>query len=161
MVISVAKTPLASANGAPAFGGVRQMPQEVPSPAEVYRMSCPRCSTRLRIGYFEPECLRCGYVDYTYRPRTTARKSLISSGTRYVLRYVGDFSGLADTLTHIRLKRVRNRVDYGVDCPFCGSSMDQTSLSGKRREVREERYKCGAGHRVSLTPGRNGGLGWK
>lgn len=161
MVISVAKTPLAPANGAPAHGGVRQIPQESPGPAGIYRMSCPRCSTKLRIGYFEPECLRCGYVDYKYRPRNPARKSLISSGTRYVLRYVGDFSGLADTLTHIRLKRVRNRVVYSVDCPFCGSSMDQTSLSGKRREVREERYKCAAGHRVSLTPGGNGGLGWK
>ena len=156
MVISVAKTPVA-----PAHGVATQIPQESPSSPDVYRMSCPRCSTRLRIGYFEPECLRCGYVDYKYRPRIKTKQSLISSATRYVLRYVGDFPGLAETLTHIKLKRVRNRVVYRVDCPFCGSPMDQTSLSGKRREVREERYKCMAGHRVSLTPGRNGGLGWK
>ena len=30
-----------------------------------------------------------------------------------------------------------------------------------RREVREERYKCMDGHRVSLTPKTDGGLGWK
>jgi hypothetical protein len=155
MVISIART-----NINPGHGVTTQAPQRTARP-DTYRTSCPRCSTRLRIGYFEPECLGCGYVDYKYHAPTQARTSLISSGTRYVLRYMGGFPGLADTLTHIRLKRIRNRVVYSVDCPFCGSVMDQTSLSGKRREVREERYKCASGHRVSLTPGKSGGLGWK
>jgi hypothetical protein len=68
---------------------------------------------------------------------------------------------LADTLTYVQLKRVKNRVVYGVRCPFCSGSMEQSALSGKRKEVREERYKCEDGHRVSLTPARNGALGWK
>ena len=125
------------------------------------RKTCPRCSAHLQLSYYEPECLQCGYVDYTYSPTNGAKKSLISSGTRYVLRYVGEFSALSKTVTHIKLHRVRNRVEYWVNCPFCDNSMEQTSLSGKRREVREERYKCTEGHRVSLTPVRNGGLGWK
>ena len=126
-------------------------------------MICPRCDTQLRINYDEPECLQCGYVDYSYTPPASKRstKSIISAGTRYILRYVGEFPSLVDTLTHIQLRRLRNRVVYGVICPFCGNSMDQSSLSGKRREVREERYKCDQGHRVSLTPGKNGALGWK
>ncbi len=125
------------------------------------RGACPRCEAQLRINYFEPQCLQCGYVDYTYRSPNGAKKSVVNSGTRYVLRYVGDFPALGKVLAHIQLQRLRNRVVYGVSCPFCSQSMMQTSLSGKRREVREERYKCMEGHRVSLTPNRDGGLGWK
>ena len=125
------------------------------------RSVCPRCDTRLSIKYFEPQCLQCGYVDYTHRMSTRVRKNLVNSGTRYVLRYVGDFPALSETLAHIQLHRLRNRAVYGVSCPFCGRSMVQASLSGKRREVREERYKCMDGHRVSLTPKADGGLGWK
>jgi Zn ribbon nucleic-acid-binding protein len=126
-------------------------------------MICPRCSSQLRINYDEPECLQCGFVDYDYTPisATKKTKSIVSNGTHYVLRYVGDFPSLADTLTHVRLERLRNRVIYGVSCPFCDGEMTQSSLSGKRREVREERYKCESGHRVSLTPNKNGSLGWK
>ena len=115
------------------------------------------------MNYDEPQCLQCGYVDYSYAPPVDANKpkSILSAGTRYVLRYVGDFTSLNETLTYVQLRRVRNRVVFGVTCPFCNSQMDQSSLSGKRREVREERYKCVEGHRVSLTPAKNGGLGWK
>ncbi len=128
------------------------------------RMICPRCQAKLRINYDEPECLQCGYVDYSYVPAPSnkqTKKSIISTGTQHILRYVGEFPSLTETLTHVQLQRLRNRVVYGVDCPFCGNSMDQSSLSGKRREVREERYKCSQGHRVSLTPGKDGSLGWK
>ena len=124
---------------------------------------CPRCGTRLRINYHEPQCLQCGYMDYSYEPphSTNGRKSIVSAGTRYVLRYVGDFRSLAETLTYVKLIRVRNRVVYSVVCPFCHEAMVQSSLSGKRRELREERYKCAEGHRVSLTPNGNSTLGWK
>ena len=126
-------------------------------------MICPRCNSQLRVNYYEPECLQCGFVDYDYTPAFVIKKkkSIVSNGTHYVLRYVGDFPSLANTLTHVRLERLRNRVIYGVSCPFCNNEMIQSSLSGKRREVREERYKCEAGHRVSLTPNKNGSLGWK
>ena len=113
-------------------------------------------------SYYEPECPQCGFVDYQYRPVNGTKKSLLSSGTQYVLRYAGEFSTLSDTVAHVKVLRVRNRVEYRVTCPFCELPMTQTSLSGKRREIREERYKCVDGHRVSLAPGfNNGGLGWK
>lgn len=127
------------------------------------RKFCPRCNSQLQTSYDEPECLQCGYVDYTYtNPLSyTKKKSIISAGTEYILRYVGDSETLMNTLTYVKVVRVRNRLVYGVSCPFCGRPMVQSSLSGKRREVREERYKCTEGHRVSLTPGKNGSLGWK
>jgi hypothetical protein len=131
--------------------------------AATNRKTCPRCETRLRISYYEPQCLQCGYVDYTYVPPDSGnvKKNILSTGTQYILRYVGVSPSLAETLAHVRLERLRNRAVYGVNCPFCEKRMEQSSLSGKRREVREERFKCAEGHRVSLTPGRNGHLGWR
>lgn len=123
---------------------------------------CPRCSASLIIGYDDPECLQCGYVDYSYSPPAAAiRNNLMSQATRFVFRYIGDSPILSETLTYARLERVRNKVVHSVTCPFCESSMEQSSLSGKRRELREERYRCGNGHRVSLIPKRGGGMGWK
>ena len=126
------------------------------------QQSCPRCEAALTINYYEPECLQCGYADYTYTPPTRiGKKSLMSAGTRYVFRYIGDAPRLTETLAHVHLQRIRNRIVYGVTCPFCDSSMDQSSLSGKRREIREERYRCPEGHRVSLIPRKDGSMGWK
>jgi hypothetical protein len=127
------------------------------------RQPCPRCAGALATTYYEPECLQCGYADYESTPvgANGGNKSLIATATKFVLRYVGDSPMLADTLTYVQLKRLRNRVVYGVRCPFCSGSMEQSALSGKRKEVREERYKCDDGHRVSLMPDRSGALGWK
>ena len=123
---------------------------------------CPRCSASLILSYDDPECLRCGYVDYSYTPPAPkVRDNLMSQATRFVFRYIGDSPRLSETLTHARLERVRNKVVYGVECPFCENMMEQSSLSGKRRELREERYRCSMGHRVSLIPKRGGGMGWK
>ena len=125
---------------------------------------CRRCDTRLMRGYDEPQCPSCGYVDYSHAPKDARAmtKRIISSATLSVLRYVGDFPSLSETLTHVKLIRVRNRVMYAVNCPFCERAMDQSSLSGKRPDVREQRYKCMDGHRVSLVPSNNGSsLGWK
>ncbi len=124
---------------------------------------CPRCEARLHINYDEPQCLQCGYVDYSYVPPNAHRRkrSLMSTGTRHVLRYSGGFTKLTNTLTHVQLKRYRNRAIYLVTCPFCHQMMEQSSLSGKRREVREERYKCEQGHRISLIPTKGGALSWK
>ena len=125
---------------------------------------CPRCEASLVSNYFEPQCLQCGYVDYSYSPPTQiGRRNLMSAATRYVFRYVGDAPKLAETLAHVQLRRLRNRVVFGVTCPLCDDDveMEQTSLSGKRKEIREERYRCPQGHRVSLIPRRDGSMGWK
>jgi hypothetical protein len=144
-------------------GNVELVRDPVPRTETGNRMYCPRCETTLSVSYEESLCMVCGYADYDYvSPNAkNGHQSMISSGTRYVLRYVGDFPSLSDTLTHVKLKRLRNRVVYGVTCPFCSGAMEQSSLSGKRREMREERYRCTDGHRVSLTPTPSGALGWK
>ena len=127
------------------------------------RLNCIRCGVRLIMGYDEPECLSCGYADYSHTTVNNHQNgaSIISTATRHVLRYVGEFPKLTETLAHARVVRVRNRVVYAVKCPFCEKDMEQSSLSGKRPEAREQRYKCTDGHRVSLVPSRGGMLGWR
>jgi hypothetical protein len=116
-------------------------------------------------NYYEPQCLQCGYVDYSYTPPPKiGKRNLLSAGTRFVFRYMGDAPKLAETLAHVQLRRLRNRIVFGVTCPLCDVpdvEMEQASLSGKRKEIREERYRCPFGHRVSLIPRRDGGMGWK
>lgn len=136
---------------------------ETPKPIEPRRF-CPRCSANLTISYDnEPQCLICGYTDYSYTqpPSEIVKNNLMSRATQRVIRYVGHASNLSETLVHARLQRVRNRVIFDVKCPFCEAQMEQSSLSGKRRERREERYRCPKEHRVSLVPKRGGGMGWK
>ena len=126
------------------------------------RMECHRCEAPLWINHEEPECLQCGYVDYRYAaPSVAASKSIVSSATRYVIRYVGTFPALTDMTTHVQVQRLRNFVVHGVRCPFCDHQMIQSSISGNRKGVREGRYRCDEGHRVSLTPAKDGSLGWK
>ncbi|MCI0437684.1 MAG: hypothetical protein L0177_00955 [Chloroflexi bacterium] len=127
------------------------------------KAGCPRCEAPLMTNYDEAVCPQCGYVDYAYTPGPArcGSKSIMSAATMQVLRYIGDSPGLSQVLTHVQLQRMRNRIGFRVTCPFCSRQMTQSSLSGRRRERREERYKCPDGHRVSLIPRKDGSLGWK
>ncbi len=149
--------------GAPMVIAYVSPPVVSPRP-EKESVQCQRCTSPLVMGYDEPQCLTCGYADYTHSrdivPRW-ARTSIVSAATRYVVRYVGDAMNLADKLTHVRLVRHNNRAIFDVTCPFCEGSMEESSLSGKRPEAREQRFKCEVGHRVSLVPRKNGMLGWR
>ena len=144
-----------------AFAQPQAQPEAVTSTRS--RMVCPRCEAPLWITYEEPECLQCGYQDYRYAAPATyaSKKSIISSATRYIIRYVGTFPALTDLTAHVHVERVRNFVVHDVKCPFCDKQMIRSSISRNRKGVRQGRYKCDAGHRVSLTPDKDGGLGWK
>ena len=130
------------------------------------RKVCPRCTGTIVFSYEEPCCLQCGYVDYHSPPRRNGNgnghTSILNKGTEFILRYAGDSQWLNNRLATVKIVRVRNRVAYCLDCPFCGDNMEQASLSGRRKDMREERYKCPVGHRVSLIPSNNEGVvGWK
>ena len=165
MVVQTSSYPFA-----PAKPRVPITPRRVSNPSvdieksRANKTHCPKCSARLHVTFEDAECINCGYVDYEYvapQVGNTRKGSIISTGTRYVLRYIGEFPALTQVVTHVKVYRIRNRVVYGVSCPFCGSGMSQSSLSGKRREIREERYKCTSGHRVALCPDNKSELGWK
>ena len=139
--------------------------------SQSYRMRsgsdiCPRCSGVVIANYEEPSCLQCGYVDY-HSPQQSesngnrSSKGVFSGSTKFVLRYVGDSPALNQQLAIVNLLRVRNTLTYGVACPFCEKPMTQSSLSGQRREIKEKRFRCDEGHRVSLVPGSEGYSGWR
>ena len=127
------------------------------------RNKCPRCSGFIHWSYEEASCLQCGYVDYFSPPQRTTPKSnsILNKGTEYILRYKGDSECLAEILTIVKVVRIKNRVTFDLDCPFCGVRMEQASMSGHRKEIKEERFKCPTGHRVSLIPSDEGVVGWK
>lgn len=133
-------------------------------PIPIRQDLCPRCQGRLYNQYGCYTCAMCGYEDPRHVPSSNGHKSgvnIVSAGTIYVLRYMGESVSLSNKLITLKVVRVRTRVGYLIKCPFCTGQMEQSSLSGKRRENREERYKCLEGHRVSLLPSRNGAWGWK
>ena len=138
-------------------------PQSAPGVASGSRRrdACPRCGDRLFVGYHEPECLQCGWVDYTYQEPVKEQESILGTARHFILRYVGEFPALSETLAYIEVIRQQNRAVYRVACPFCTKPMEQTSQSGKRREGREQRYECGLGHRLSLMHAGGGSPGWK
>ena len=100
---------------APAKPRVPVVPRKVSSglaaqKAKSNKTHCPKCSAQLRRNYDDAECLNCGFVDYDYVPPVIEKKqtSIIGTGTRYVLRYVGEFPTLSDVVTHVKVYRVRN-----------------------------------------------------
>lgn len=123
--------------------------------------SCPRCGTRLTQNHYEPECVTCGWQDYSGPVARVKTASILHSATRFVVRYGGPAPALANTVTRVKLVRVDNHHQMGVSCPFCAGEMNQTSLPGNRRDVQETRYECYVGHRVSLTQDADQGLYWK
>ena len=97
-------------------------------PRSIRDAICKRCSSRMVMGYDEMECIMCGHVDYSFsRKPTSGRKNLLSTATEYVLRYVGDFPALSETLTHVKVVRIRNRAGFDVKCPFCSRGMEEAS----------------------------------
>ncbi len=129
--------------------------------------TCPRCAGNLIACYEEPSCLQCGYVDYHAPPSVVNGNAngngsgIISKGTESVLRYVGNSHWLTGRVATLKVMRVRNILIYGGSCPFCGEAMQQSSLSGHRREIKRETLSCEEGHRVSLIPGDGEYIGWQ
>jgi ribosomal protein L37E len=135
------------------------MIEVVPQPA-----ACPRCATRLEFTYDEPQCPSCGFVDYA-RTRdigpTSKRRSILSLGISYVLRYVGEAGNLSDLLVQMRVIGRSRGHAYAVSCPFCARLMVDTSPTGLRTGRREQRFTCSVRHRISLVHDGAGVLGWE
>jgi len=125
---------------------------------------CPRCSSKMLQAYDEEcRCVLCGFVDYSKTETTSTTsptRNIISSGTKYILRYFGDSKSLMNTLAYVKAVRLRNRVIYHVICPFCENSMEQSSISIRRKAYKEDRYKCPQGHQVSVVPTADGNMAW-
>jgi len=137
--------------------------KEVKTSAKASQMRCPKCSSAIVKTYYEPQCLQCGFVDYStpLEKIQSPGSTVVGSATRYMVRYKGHSDNFKEKLAHVKVVRQKNRIIFDVNCPFCDSSMEQTSLSGKRKDLREERFKCNQGHRVSLIPSKRTGITWR
>ena len=91
----------------------------------------------------------------------TIRNKLTRRSMNFALPYIGDSPHLEDTFARVRLKRVGGKMSKDVACPFCENPTEPVSLSGKRREMSEERRRCPMGHGISLISKTGGGMGWK
>lgn len=121
---------------------------------------CGRCGARMLMGYDEPQCLLCGNTDYSNtREFSSNRQNLLSRATLHVVRYAGNSPTLTETSIHSEVVRRGNRARHDFPCPFCSQEMEEVSLSGKRPDAKEQRFKCGYDHRVSIRE-RNGMYVW-
>ena len=77
-----------------------------------------------------------------------------------VIRYGGDFPALTETSIYIEVARRSTRAGFDIPCPFCSQAMEEVSLSGKRREGKERRFKCADDHRVLVRESSNGMYVW-
>ena len=93
--------------------------------------ACPRCYAGLLKTYDEPQCFQCGYIDYEYTAPKASERSLLSSATRFVLRYKGAFNRLEDTLTDIELKRVSNRTVAWSNLPLLHAPYEPVPTVGR------------------------------
>lgn len=127
-------------------------------------IDCPRCTARLFENYDEMLCVHCGYTDYS-RPiskGSTGTRNALNAATIWIVRYVGDSPTMANDLLQVRTERSGYCIAYKATCPYCDSTMSQSSRrSSKRIEKREERHRCDHGHIITLTWDEEGELGWK
>jgi hypothetical protein len=125
---------------------------------------CPRCTARLFENYDEMLCVRCGCVDYNVpSPRNSSgTKNALNAAILWIVRYVGDSPLMKNDLLQVRTERSGYCIAYKVTCPYCNSTMSQSSRrSSKRIEKREERHRCNLGHIITLRWDEEGDLGWR
>ena len=129
-------------------------------PVKIRKPTCPRCNNRLQQNFadMEPKCVACGFVDYTFIPKISVGKSILQTATEYYIRYNGTYDYLKETTVHVKTIRIGNangsgRLENKPNCPFCEGSMESLSLSGKRKDKIEARFKCASDHRISLFMG--------
>jgi transposase-like protein len=139
-----------------------------PQSFDISSAVCPRCGDKLRVDYpdQEPQCLMCGYVRYEYTPRLRRGGSVLETSTQFRLRYAGYYDELRETIVRVSMSRLNNsngsiRLVSHPECPFCGQLMQLVSLSGKRKERTEDRYRCPEDHRISLLMGPGSEMGWR
>ena len=69
--------------------------------------TCPKCNNSMRRSYDdqEPECWMCGHVDYSFVPRLMRTKSILGTGTKYLVRYIGGFPKMKERLVEVQAVR--------------------------------------------------------
>ena len=80
--------------------------------------------------------------------------------TQHVIQYGGGLRALTETSIYGKVARRGNSAGFDIPCPFCSQATEEVSLSGKRREGKERRFKCADGHGVLVRESSNGMYVW-
>ena len=73
------------------------------------KLHCPKCTSTIVKTYYEPQCLQCGYVDYSSEldKIESPGSTVVGSATRYMVRYKGHSENFKDKLTHVKVVRIK------------------------------------------------------
>ena len=73
-------------------------------PVPIRQTQCPRCNNRLQQDFpdMEPECVACGYVDYTFIPKVSVGKSILQSK----LSFSPSITDVVKIISPIELNRI-------------------------------------------------------
>lgn len=117
---------------------------------------CPKCIkgfiSHTNINEY-PLCLTCGYEDYSYVvPKRERPRNALLGGLAAKLRYIGFSEQMQDLTLEVCVKCNPSKLGTITvpSCPWDGSDMKVTPLSGKRRNRSERTYRCAKKHRISL-----------
>jgi hypothetical protein len=120
---------------------------------------CPRDGTRLRLQPGEyPNCVHCGYEDYTHDPPQRKRRSALARGV-VQLRYIGFSDRLEGQTIPVRLRRHPTAAAGAVtvpSCPYCTGDMKAVPKSGYGKNDGERTYRCRKRHRILLYTSTDG-----
>ena len=85
---------------------------EVISNKNTGKLLCPKCSSIIVRTYYEPQCLQCGYVDYStpLEKIESPGSTVVGSATRYMVRYKGHSENFKEKLAHVKVVREKNRI---------------------------------------------------
>jgi hypothetical protein len=120
---------------------------------------CPRDGARLRLQAGEyPNCLHCGYEDYSYDLPKRKRRNALARGVAQ-LRYIGFAAGLEGQTITVRLRGHPKAAAAAVSvpsCPWCNGDMKAVPKSGYGKNDGERTYKCRKRHRILLYTSTDG-----
>lgn len=122
-------------------------------------MNCPRCGQKLASNIFgEPECIQCGYTDYSPQPKPAFKTRTLFNSTQISARYCGEYEQSSSTTVTLDIERKTHFTNPRYQpaiCPWCGKAMAKTSL-----DKRWSFYRCEYGHLISLVQDRDN-VAWR
>ena len=128
---------------------------------------CPRCTGNMILMYSGTiiKCYQCNYERELERPRTSRNgsakpKTLFTSGTMVVYKYIGNISHLKGLRVRIIFTGKRSRAEQlYVFCPWCQHPMKGFRVGSKTsmaKRVGGIKYRCPDKHTIGIDENMEG-----
>jgi Zn ribbon nucleic-acid-binding protein len=118
---------------------------------------CPKCDSSNHMSWNGDYavCLQCGYEDYN---NPIPRPSPKAKGLRYLAHYIGQYTPFKGLEVPIRVKGHSTRhssLILEITCPWCSTIMNPLTTKDN-----SDKYRCPAGHNVTIFNRKDGTLEW-